>query len=223
MTARDTSTGRLPDAVVFDFDGTLVDTESMSDIVLTEVLADLGHEVAHADVLATRGRAFSWLEEWLWERWEIGADQYRALARPVWERQLDAGVPTFDDTMVLLDDLEALGVPMAVCTSSGRSHLDHILDRLGLADRFAVTVSASDVPRHKPDPMPYALAVELLGTPAARTVAIEDTVVGATSAVAAGLRVIGRPHPDMADLSGIAHMQVDHVDLQAVRAVVESS
>lgn len=216
-------TAGLPDAVVFDLDGTLVDTESISDAVLTEVLGELGHEVTHEDLLDTRGRAFAWLREWMWERFEVEAKAYQALSRPAWERRLSAGVPTFPDARDLLDELGDLDIPLAVCTSSGRGHLDRVLHRLDLTDRFVATVSATDVTRHKPDPMPYAMAVDLLGMEPERCVAIEDTVIGVTAAAAAGLRVVGRPHPDMADLTGIAHLQVDHLDLAAVRDVMASA
>lgn len=215
--------GPLPDAVVFDLDGTLVDTESISEQVLTEVLGGLGHEVTHDDLVQVRGRAFAWLQDWLWQRFEVDAEQYRALAGPAWARGMEHGIPTFADATGLLDDLTEAGVPMAVCTSSGRGHLDRVLEVLAWQTRFRATVSATDVARHKPDPMPYRLAIELLGTEAARSVAIEDTVVGATAAVAAGLRVIGRPHPEMADLSGIAHLQVDHLDLAALHAVLPAT
>lgn len=213
----------LPDAVVFDFDGTIVDTESMSNTVLTEVLAELGHEVTEDDLLAARGRAFSWWEGWLAERWGVSAETYRALAQPAWDRLLQDGVPTFDDATTLLDELVRRDVPLAVCTSSGRGSFERILDRLDFGDLFEATVTASDVARHKPDPMPYRRTVELLGSPPARTVAIEDTVVGATAAVGAGLRVVGRPHPELADLSDIVHLQVGHVDLAAVRAVLATT
>jgi HAD superfamily hydrolase (TIGR01509 family) len=210
----------LPAAVVFDFDGTIVDTESMSDTVLADVLAELGHEVGTDDLVATRGRVFSWLQDWLWDRWGVSAQTYQALAEPAWERLLEEGVPTFDDAMALLDELGRLDVPLAVCTSGSRDHLDRIVDMLGFDGRFVASVTSNDVAHHKPHPLPYRRAVELLDAPVARTVAIEDTVVGATSAVDAGLRVIGRPHPDMADLADIVHLQVDRLDLAAVRAVL---
>lgn len=220
--AQPTEDGRaLPDAVVFDLDGTIVDTESISERVLAGVLGDLGHEVTRDDIVQVRGRAFSWLQGWLWERFEVDKEQYRTLAEPAWARGIqEYGLPTFPDAIGLLDDLTEAAVPLAVCTSSSRGHLDLVLETLELESRFSATVSATDVARHKPDPMPYRLAVELLGVAPGRSVAIEDTAVGATAAVRAGLRVIGRPHPEMADLSGIAHLQVDHLDLAAVQSVL---
>lgn len=212
--------GPLPDAVVFDLDGTLVDTESISEAVLTQVLGELGHVVTADDLVEVRGHAFAWMRGWLWERFRVDAQRYRALAGPAWKRHMATGVPTFPDARALLDELWDLRIPLAVCTSSGRGHLDEVLDQLGITHRFVATVSATEVSRHKPDPMPYARAVDLLGVAPAATVAIEDTVIGATAAAAAGLRVVGRSHHGMLDLAGVAHHQVDHLDLAAVQSVL---
>lgn len=209
----DVPDGALPAGVVFDLDGTIVDTETISDNVLATVLAEFGHEVSDEDLLATRGRAWSWLEPWLRDRWGVDGDSYRERSRPAWRAQLRDGVPTFPDAMAVLDALWGRGVPLALCTSSGRSHCDRMLELVGIEDRFVATVTASDVERHKPDRAPYALAHRLLGTPAAGTVAIEDTRIGATAARAAGLRVVGRPHPGTADLADLVHRQVDELTL----------
>ncbi len=212
--------GPLPDAVVFDLDGTLVDTESISEAVLTEVLGELGHVVTPEDLAEQRGHAFAWMRGWLWDRFEVSEQDYRSLAGPAWDRGMADGVPTFDDARELLDQLTGLDVPLAVCTSSGRGHLDRVLELLGLEHRFVATVSATDVARHKPDPMPYARAVTLLDVAPDATVAIEDTLIGATAAAAAGLRVVGRSHPVSVDLSDAAHLQVDRLDLAAIQAVL---
>lgn len=212
----------LPEGVVFDLDGTLVDTESISEVVFSSVLAELGHDVTEADLLEMRGRAFSWLRTWLWERFGVEEANYRDLASLHWDDALAGGVATFDDTVAVLEQLHRLDVPMAVCTSSGRRHCDQVLDAVGLADRFVATVTASDVADHKPHPAPYRRAVVLLGTDATATVAIEDTRVGATAAKAAGLRVVARPHPDTGDVSDVAHLQVAHVTLESLGAVLAS-
>lgn len=211
---------RLPAGVVFDLDGTLVDTETVADEVLRVSLATLGHDVTDRDLLQVRGRAFAWMTRWLEQRFGVTAERYRAVSRPHWERAMADGIPTFDDAIDLLDDLAERGVALAVCTSSGRGHLDAVLATVpALADRFTATVSADDVIAHKPDPEPYALATRLLGANPAATVAIEDTQIGVTSAIAAGLRVIGRSRIADVDLDR-AHLQVDRLDWGAVAAVL---
>lgn len=198
-------------AVVFDLDGTLVDTESVSDDVFAQALAALGHAVTDAELLELRGKAWSYTGRWMLQRYGVTEEEYRAHSRPAWDAAFEAGIETFADTTELLAELVAEGIPVAVCTSSGRGHLDRVLSAVPtLADAFDATVSATDVTNHKPDPEPYRLAVSMLRTPPEHTVAIEDTATGVAAAVAAGLRVIGRQSGPPTDLSQ-AHLEVDKV------------
>lgn len=214
-----TSAAGLPSAVVFDLDGTLAATESMSDEVLVRVFSQLGHHVTDEDLLQARGRAFPWFVEWMDRRFAVTEAQYRSLAPQAWDDLLADGVPSFEDAMALLDVLHDAGVPLGLCTSSGRGHADRMMRGLGIADLFVATVTATDVTRHKPDPEPYALACVLLGVEPGAAVAIEDTRVGATSARAAGMRVLARPEQGLVDLQDVAHRQVDVLTLEDVRAV----
>lgn len=210
----------LPAAVVFDLDGTLVDTETVSERVMAGVLADLGHEVTDEEIQSVRGRAFAWLREWMLDRFGVTEQEYRTLSTPRWRTAMEEGFATFDDTMAVLDRLRDLGVPLGLCTSSGRDSMEAVVASIGLDGQFAAMVSATDVDRHKPHPEPYREATRLLEAPPTRTVAIEDTRIGATAAVEAGLRVIGRPDKDRVDLADIVHVQVETVTIDAVRAVL---
>ncbi len=202
--------------VVFDLDGTLVDTESVSHEVLVESLAALGHIITDDEVHALRGKAWSHTGPWMLERFGVTTEQYREQSRHGWEAAFEAGIDTFADTTGVLAGLVDEGIPVAVCTSSGRGHLDRVLDAVPvLREAFTASVSATDVTNHKPDPESYQLAVSLLGTPPDRTVAIEDTATGVAAAVAAGLRVIARRSGPPVDLSA-AHLEVTEVTRDAL-------
>ncbi len=196
--------GELPAAVVFDFDGVIVDTEPL-------------HFRAFAEVFAAVGLRLT--EQAYTERY-IGFDDREALAeglaqagitvedarfRALLRRKAEAfsrlareqRLAPLPGVAELVGALDARGVPRAICTGALPEDIDPILDRLGLAAAFPVRVTAADVARSKPDPASYRLAVERLARRhaprpilPARCVAVEDTPAGIAAARAAGLRVL---------------------------------
>lgn len=177
--------------VVFDFDGVLADSEPISWQAWRDVLAFHDLELTTSDVAACTGTT--------------SRDTYEHLGR-------DRRLPPFDEVLTAVDEarrsryatelrafedaagaargLAMAGIPLAVASSSSRCNLDLKLDVLGLGRYFEVTVAGDEVANGKPAPDLYRVAVERLGIEAASSVAIEDSVVGADAAVAAGLRVI---------------------------------
>jgi HAD superfamily hydrolase (TIGR01509 family) len=201
----------LPAAVVFDFDGLMLDTEWSGCVSNNEVFRAHGEELDvgrwtsfvgttdHPDwseILAEQtGRAVD-MERWGPWRAEDGMRRARNL-------DLLEGVGE------LADALGDAGVPLAVASSSRggwvRTHLDH----RGLTDRFAAICTGDEVERTKPDPALYLLACERLGVDPAGAVALEDSVLGVRSALAAGRSVVAVPghmtaHMDFAE----AHLVV---------------
>ncbi|MHB8942229.1 MAG: HAD family hydrolase, partial [Desulfobacteria bacterium] len=193
----------MPEAVLFDFDGILVDTEPM-------------HHRAFNEVLDPLGMAFPWKE---YVETYMGFDDrdafreaFRAkgidlddtnLAKLVaakseaFLRGLRAGVTAYPGAVPLIETLSAAGTPLALCSGALRADIDPILAQLGVARRFGVIVSADDVRRSKPDPESYALAFRRLAetyssslTVPGKSVAVEDTPAGIRSAKGAGLRVL---------------------------------
>ena len=142
-------------AVVFDCDGTLVDTEPISDEVWFEVLGDFGYQTGRADLDAVLGRPWHEVYGYFADRVDLPpSDELRQLVGASFVRLFDERVTLFDDTVEVARTLQAGGVPLAVCTSSSQRHLDRVLD-LGLRDLFTVTVAADDTDDHKPEPAPY--------------------------------------------------------------------
>lgn len=214
---------RVLPAVVFDFDGTLVDSERVSRAAMTEVLAEDGYTLTDADHDAIVGRAWPQTRAYLTKTVGYDAEgiaSYQHRVRRAFRARLDEVVP-FADALTTLDALAAAGVPVAVCTSSGRRYLERLLDQRGLADHVTATVAREDTDEHKPRPAPYLLAAERLGVAAERCVAVEDTPTGVAAARAAGMRVVGVDRGLDLDI-GAAHVVVSEVSVPALLAAARA-
>jgi len=192
-----------PEAVLFDFDGILVDSEPMHYRAFTEVLDPLG-------------MGFPWKE---YVEIYMGFDDRDAFREAFRAKGIDLddatlatlvaaksgaflrglrdGVTAYPGAVPMIESLHAAGRPLALCSGALRSDIDPILTKLGVARRFDVIVSADDVRRSKPDPESYALAFRRLSgayptslTVPGKSIAVEDTPAGIRSAKGAGLRVL---------------------------------
>ena len=194
-------------AVVFDFDGVIVNTEPLHHAAFCEVLRPLGVDftweqyVSHflgfddrdaiSEAFRKAGR-------------EIGAGPLRHLIdakAAAFERlAAERGAEPYPGVESLIRRLSG-AVPLALCSGALRRDVEPILRRLALWDRFGVMVTADEVAASKPDPVSYALAVERLsaaypdrGIVPPRCVAIEDTPAGIEAARGAGLKVLALPN-----------------------------
>jgi len=187
------------DAVIFDLDGTLIDTESLCNTAGAEACANLGFPVSVAffESLAgiddrTRARL---IEEHTGTPVEFGA--FLAEWDALCTRRFEQGIPIKPGAVDLLDRLGALGLPLALATSSRRGPAGEKLGFTGLGRHFRTVVTFDDVAAPKPAPDPYLLAAERLGVAPRRCLAFEDSETGARSAHAAGMTVVQVPdlHP----------------------------
>ena len=187
------------DAVVFDLDGTLIDTESLCNAAGAEACARLGFPVSleFFEGLAgiddrTRAR--------LIEEHTGRPVEYRAFLAE-WDRlctlRFQQGIPLKPGAVELLDRLSAAGLPLALATSSREGPAREKFEGAGLLPLFRTVVTFDDVAAPKPAPDPYLLAAERLGVEPRRCLAFEDSETGARSAQAAGLTVVQVPdlHP----------------------------
>lgn len=183
---------RAVEAIVFDFDGVIADSEGIANRSLAESIAGLGLPTTFEDCLRDYcGHNWQETERRIGARLGRGVPagfraDYRARTRAMLERELVAvaGVEAF---------LAAHGqLPMAVASSSSPEYLRWALSKLGLADHFGEHLySAEGWERGKPFPDIYLHAAEGLGVRPRACLAIEDSPVGARAALAAGMRVIG--------------------------------
>ncbi|HXE97942.1 MAG TPA: HAD family phosphatase [Dongiaceae bacterium] len=194
--------GGIPaEAVIFDFDGVIVDTEPLHYAAFQKTLEPLGlrfswqeyietyigfddrdafrHAFSSKGTILSQDKLYSLIE------------QKAAFFRDV----VAAGVPVYPGVLDLIFHLHAHKIPLAICSGALRSDIDPILAMLGISEYFGVIVAADDVAVSKPDPECYQLAFQRLqsaqqnGFSKDATIAIEDTPAGISAAKAAGLTV----------------------------------
>ena len=184
------------DAVVFDLDGVLIQTEELWDEVRSGLAAERG---ARYDDEAQR--AMMGMSSPEWSRYmhdELGLPESPDEISDEVVRRMEARyrerLPLISGAREAVERL-ASRWPLGVASSSNRPLIDAVLELSGLGDRFAATVSSEEVPRGKPAPDVYLEAARRLDVDPARCAAIEDSHSGIRSAKAAGLRVIAIPNP----------------------------
>jgi HAD superfamily hydrolase (TIGR01509 family) len=181
-------------ALLFDFDGVLIESEAAGNIHLAETLTALGHPTTPAEAMANfmglAGRDFrAAVERWIGRPIPPAFEDARRVED---ERCLREGVDEVAGAVRFVRALPA-DLPLAVVSSSSTRWLHAHLAHLGLADRFGAHVYSGHehVARGKPAPDIYLHAAARLGVDIARCAIIEDSPVGATGAVASGGHVIG--------------------------------
>ena len=184
------------EAVVFDLDGVLLDSEQVWDEVREQLVKERGgrwHDQAQTEMMG-----MSSVE---WSRYmhdELGVlDPQEEISAEVVQRLEDVyrqRLPLIDGAREAVERLAARW-PLGLASSSNRELIDLVLDLSGLARFFRVTVSSEEVRRGKPAPDVYLEAARGLGVPPERCAAVEDSRNGIRSAKAAGMRVIAIPNP----------------------------
>lgn len=184
---------RLPAAVLWDMDGTLVDTEPFwfqGEYALAE---EFGGEWTHDDVLNLVGNDMLVSGAYMRDRWSLSftaAEMVDKLhARVVGTVAAAADLPWRPGALDLLESLNEAGIPCALVTMSWDVMALPIVDRLPRG-RFDAVITGDKVVRGKPHPDPYLEGAAALGAEPAHCIAIEDSNTGATSAEAAGCTVL---------------------------------
>lgn len=187
-------------AVIFDFDGVIVHSEGSHLIAIREIAAVQGihftDETYFRDYVALSDRD---LLPRVWQdagRALAGAELQTLLAakQARYEELVDQGAVVAFPGSVELIRACAAKVPIAICSAANRATINASIHALDIASCFTTIVSADDVTRSKPDPMPYSLAAKRLGFEPRECVAIEDTVGGMASALGAGCKVVAVCH-----------------------------
>ncbi|HEY5881052.1 MAG TPA: HAD family phosphatase [Nakamurella sp.] len=181
-------------AVLFDMDGTVVDSEHLWAQAMRMIAADLGGTLTEEALARTTGLSVPASVDLMLT--ELGSnlpheqatDQLLARTADVFAAEL-MWQPGAQE---LIDALRAEGVTTALVTNSPRVVVDVAMERLG-GHRFDRAVCGDEVTVHKPDPTPYLTAMQLLDVPAASCLAVEDSPSGTAAAVAAGVPVLVVP------------------------------
>lgn len=205
-------------AVLWDMDGTLIDTEPHWLAAEQELCAEHGGTWDEALAHELIGLPLMVSAEYLQARAGIGgtrAEIVETLIERVTTRIADQGIPWRPGAAELLRDLRARDVPCALVTMSFSEQADLLVDSLP-AGTFSAVVTGDRVTHGKPHPEPYLTAMERLGVAPASCLAVEDSIPGLTSAEAAGVRTIGveaivplPPAPGRVLLPTLAGVSVD--------------
>jgi HAD superfamily hydrolase (TIGR01509 family) len=214
-------------AVIFDLDGVLIESESEWDAARRDVVAQTG---GHWRADATTAMMGMSSQEWTrYMRDELGVDLdpeeiservvSNLLAR--YRRKL----PLLPGAVAAVERLAARW-PLGLASSANRPVIDAVLATAGLADDFAVTVSAEEVAAGKPAPDVYLEAARRLGVDPGRAAAVEDSTNGLRSAAVAGMVVIAVPnreYPPAPDALALASLVIDSLDQLTPEAVLAAA
>ncbi|MEU5725294.1 HAD family phosphatase [Micromonospora sp. NPDC047738] len=181
--------------MLFDMDGTLVDSEKLWDVALQELAAVYGGTLSDTARKSMVGTSMAASMRILHD--DLGQPERDPQASAEWinARILElfrSGLQWRPGALALLRAVRAAGIPTALVTSSVRPLVEVAMDTLG-RDSFDAVVCGDEVDSVKPHPEPYLTAARLLGVPIARCVAIEDSATGVASALAAGAAVLAVP------------------------------
>ncbi|MEV8637473.1 HAD family phosphatase [Streptosporangium sp. NPDC051023] len=182
------------DAVLFDMDGLLVDSEKVWFQVETEVMERLGGDWGPTDQEQLVGGSMPSTVAYMLKASGSDADPEEVAAWMLegMTTRLSGGIEMMPGAAELLSAVRRAGLPTALVTSSVRPIAEACLDGIG-RHNFDHVVTGDDVKRTKPDPEPYERAARLLGVATTRCVVLEDSPNGVTSATAAGCRVVAVP------------------------------
>jgi beta-phosphoglucomutase len=196
------SSGAVPCAVLWDVDGTLLDSADYHWLAWRETMAAEGFDLSRERFVAS----FGWRNDAILRDW-VGPDlvdaeiarigdlkeaRYRELMR-------EGGVKPLPGVRRWLERLHAAGWRQAVASSAPRLNVEAILEAMELMPFFAAITSAEDVQRGKPDPQVFLVAAEKLAVPPDRCIVVEDAPAGVEGGRRAGMRTIGvlSSHPEL--------------------------
>lgn len=202
------------DAVFFDLDGTLIDTERLAMDATVSAFDEMGFAVDLAFLHQLVGKDLPTGDRLIAVRYPT-LDLSEMNRRVATRMQVDlrSGMPLKPGVLNLLGQIAQ---PKAVVTSSSRTRAIEKIAQAGLTAQFGHLISLDDVSRAKPAPEPYLLAAEWLGVAPSRCLVFEDSEVGSQAAHAAGMRVV--QVPDLVPSQGrFAHHLADDL-LSGARA-----
>ncbi len=189
--------GSRPAAVLFDMDGTLVDSEKVWTVALHDTATWLGGTLSQEARDAVVGSNMARTMDILFRDLGLPAEPARTAETAAHltartEELFAQGLTWRPGAREALELVSAAGIPAALVTNTERALTERALDTIG-REHFAASVCGDEVPRGKPDPDPYLRAAHLLGVTPADCLAVEDSPTGALAAERAGVPVLVVP------------------------------
>lgn len=173
--------------ILFDMDGTLIESEDIWQRTEIEVARELGVHWTLEDSLQFVGSSMMlWANEMISRGAKLAPDELGALVSRRVAEEVAADIPWLPGAQQLLSDIAAAGIPAAIVTNAAPWNVQPVLDAAPKgALQFAV--SAYELENAKPHPEPYLVGAQRLGIEAAGSIAMEDSLTGAASVTAAGI------------------------------------
>ena len=183
------------EAVFFDMDGLMVDSEPEWFLSEVEVTKPFGYTWLEVDQIACLGGPLSKVGQYMFDKCaQQQSPQYFTQALiDTQVARMRGNTPTMPGAIDLVRELQSHGVKTALVSASPRNIVDAVLDNLG-HDLFPFSISADDVTQTKPDPEGYLKAASLSGSHISNCLILEDSLTGMNAAVASGAYLIGVPH-----------------------------
>jgi len=200
------------EAVLYDLDGLIVDSEPLHGIASEKALNIYNHtlsEIPESVRKSFYGKRVVEVAAGIVESLHlpVSPEQFADQRREIFMRLVEEGIglmPGMERSLALFDKM---GLKKAVVSSGDKQYVHRILELTGLARRFEAVITGSDVNRGKPDPGCYLLAARTLGAAPEKCLVLEDAYAGICAALAAGMKVIGVENHFNSRFDG-AHMVV---------------
>ena len=230
---RDEAKKMKKQAIIFDVDGLLVDTEKYYTKTWQQALAKYGYDISDDEVKTFSGYNWRMIRERLAQKYDMELAQKVVEERErLLQMHIEAGhiqaKPYAKETLTWAKDH---GLRLAIASSGKKARAQKIVTLLGLMPFFESCVFGDDVEKNKPNPDPYLKALDnmKLANEKDKVVAVEDSLVGATAATKAGLEVIVIPdasvHPDNYTAKELADINVyaEGHDLRVVQSALSQA
>ena len=179
-------------AVLFDLDGTLVNSEPINVESVVLAVRRHGRELSAEERQFVIGHSWNEIHARIARNHDLALSMEALIAEAVEEKRAlvaRSGLPALPGAVATVRRLQGRA-PLAVVSGASRVEVKDAVDGLGISDAFAFLLGAEDYQRGKPDPEPYLMAITRFAVPAHRCLVIEDATPGILSAKAAGARVI---------------------------------
>ena len=183
------------EAVFFDMDGLMVDSEPEWFQSEVEVTSPFGYTWLEVDQIACLGGPLSKVGQYMFDKCgrQRSPEYFTQALIDTQVARMRGNTPTMPGAMELVRELQSHGIKTALVSASPRNIVDAVLDNVG-HDLFPFSISADDVKRTKPDPEGYLKAASMSGSEITNCLIFEDSLTGMNAAIASGAYLIGVPH-----------------------------
>lgn len=211
------------DAVILDFDGTIVDSEPIWKIVIGEVFVSLGHKISPEIMMLGSGMGINQSVAMIIEKLDIKNADASKIVQQICENvytKIINEAKVHPGFLTLVQCCKDNNLPLAVCTSSELTMVLPTLERINATEMFEVIHSAHGYANMKPHPEPYLLTAEKLGVDINQCVVVEDSIPGIKAGTASGAKTFAIPYEH--DLEQVTQMDVEIAkDLGIVASRIE--